>query len=315
MTKLFCDVGGTHVRFAYEQDDGSLSVPVKRLVSDYVSFTEAIRAYIHSQSIDPLAVTDFYFAFSNRNGWDVRPESIRAILPTAFIKQINDFEANAYGIAHAPEDSFQCLYKGIGQPPPHAEKAVIGVGTGLGFAFITAAGGIVPNHGGHIMPPIRNQSDLALFEWIKSHKNQKTISIIEDVLSGAGLHYIYQYLCKGAHCDVEFGSTEDIMVRGLDDRMVQNSLNIFHEMLGLVMHQVVGIRSAYGGVYLTGGMIDKLQIAGKLDVETMIEHVRLNTHPVVRKSIDSTNFYWVKDEYISLVGLQRYAALKPQSMG
>lgn len=311
MTKIFCDVGGTHIRFAYEQADGTLSAPRKTAVSDYQNFFEAIKSFTNAQSIDPVTVTDFYFAFSHRNGWDVNPNSIRAIIPTAFIKQINDFEANAYGIAHATPDHFECLYKGEGTPPPHAGKAVIGAGTGLGLAFITAAGEVVPNHGGHKLPPIRSQNDLDLYAFIRAHKKQDTISIIEDVVSGDGLFYTYLYLCQHMHCDVEFRSSADIMQRGLDDPIVKNALEIFHEMLGMFMHQAVGFNSAYGGVYLTGGMIDKLRLAGKLDIDRIVNHFHQYTHPVVRQDVNSTSVSWVNNEYISLSGLQHVARLKP----
>ena len=311
MTKLFCDVGGTHIRFAYEQADGTLSAPSKTAVSDYQNFVEAIRAFTNAQSIDPVTVTDFYFAFSHRNGWDVGSESIRAIVPTAKIKRINDFEANAYGIAHGTPDNFECLHKGVGTPPHHAGKAVIGVGTGLGLAFITAAGDVIPNHGGHIMPPIRSQNDLDVFAFIRSHKNQTTISIAEDLVSGDGLYYTYLYLCERMHCDAEFRSSADIIKRGLDDTIVKNALDIFHEMLGLVLHQAVAFNSSYAGVYLTGGMIDKLRLAGQLNVSRIIENFHQDTVKVVSDDAKATPLYWVNDEYISLSGLQHVARLNP----
>lgn len=304
MTKLFCDIGGTHIRFTHDMPDHSLAIPRKQRVAEYTNLVESIRAYVGAESIDPMAVTHFYFAFSNRNEWVTDADHIRAILPLAKILQVNDFEANAYGIAGAKPDSFELLYKGIGDPPRQSTKVVLGVGTGLGLAYITPEHHVLRTHGGHMLPPMISDEHRALFEYIQSQKTENLAPIYEDVVSGRGLFQTYLFLCKQNHFDPEFRSIEDIMMGGLDHPIVIQTLNIFHEILGLFIHHAVAFGYAYGGVYLTGGMIDKLRMADKLDIESIISTFHQRNVPIVVEHVKATPIYWVKDEYISLSGLQ-----------
>lgn len=305
MTKLFCDIGGTHIRFAHELNDQTLSVPRKQKVSTFEHLVDSIRAYVADESLDPMTITHFYFAFSHRNSWVTEADHIRAVLPLARIKQVNDFEANAYGIAHADQSSFEIVHQGVGTPPDQSTKVVLGVGTGLGLAYITSDQQVLRTHGGHMMPAIASDETRGLYDFIhQSRASSAMAAIYEDVVSGHGLFSIYLFLCKQNHFDPEFRSIEDIMAQGLDHPLVIQSLNIFHEMLGLFIHHAVAFGYAYGGVYLTGGMIDKLRLAGKLDTDSLLKTFHQNNVPIVKQHVQSTSIYWVKDEFISLSGLQ-----------
>jgi glucokinase len=304
MTKLFCDIGGTHIRFTHDMPDNLLAIPRKQRVLEYANLIESIRAYIAAESIDPMTVTHFYFAFSNRNEWVTDAAHIRAILPLAKILQVNDFEANAYGIAGAKPDSFELLYKGVSNPPSQSTKVVLGVGTGLGLAYITPENYVLRTHGGHMLPPMISDEHRGLYQFIGSHKSANLAPIYEDVVSGHGLFQTYLFLCKQNHFDPEFRSIEDIIIGGLDHPVVIQALNIFHEMLGLFIHHAVAFGYAYDGVYLTGGMIDKLRMADKLNIQSIISTFHQRNVPIVVEHVMATPIYWVKDEYISLSGLQ-----------
>jgi glucokinase len=304
MTKILCDIGGTHIRFTHSLASDEMLPPRKQKVSDYTNLVESLRSYIGIESIDPMAITHFYFAFSNRNSWITDAGHIRAILPLAHILQVNDFEANAHGIATAAPQSFEMMYQGVGIPPPQSNKVVLGVGTGLGLAYITPANHILRTHGGHMLPPMMSDEHCALFQFIAQKKEGQSAPIYEDIISGNGLYNTYLYLCQQSHFDAEFRSIESIMVNGLDHPVVRQALNIFHEMLGYFIHHAVAFGYAYGGVYLTGGMIDKLRMADKLDIKTILKTFHQNNVPIVVRDVESTKLYWVNDEFISLTGLQ-----------
>jgi glucokinase len=307
MTKLLCDIGGTHIRFVHELDDGSLSLPTKIKAVQFSNFIDSIREYLSQQFLDTLQITHFYFAKSGRSVFETDIQTLRGFLPTADIKEINDFEANAYGIALNYDGDVEILHQGTGTPPPFSNKAVMGVGTGLGLAYITHQNHVLRNHGGHMLPSLPYQDHRDLFAFLQTQKVKSKLHapIFEDAVSGRGLYDIYRYLCHVSHLDEEFRSIEDLMKRGLDHPVVVQALHMFHEMLGLFMHQAVAFGHAYGGVYLTGGMIDKLRLADKLDIRTILETFHQTMVDIVEKDVNATSIYWIKDEFISLKGLHR----------
>lgn len=303
MTILVCDIGGTHIRFSI----GNIPSPHKSRVDEHLHLQDAIQTFLQAQSTLPEDITAFYFAFSNRNEWNTDETILQQFLPNAKIRQINDFEANAYGVIQAEDTDLILLNKPNGDKVKQASKTVIGVGTGLGLAYICNFNGkphIQRSHGGHMLPA-RSPAHEGLYEYLSKQKNEALI--YEDILSGRGLYAVYAYLSEINYLDREYADIEMLMLHGKDNPVFQQALAIFYEMLGLFAHHAVAFGYAYDGIYLTGGVIDRLMLAELFKVEIFLSTFRQNNVPIVQHDVAATPIYWLKDEFISLRGLLKLA--------
>ncbi len=108
---------------------------------------------------------------------DVRTLGIRSA------QLVNDLEAAAAGIPFAPAASCHPLVQG--EAVPHRPQVVMGLGTGLGVAFVLPGGGIVSGEGGHA-PFAPACPELADFTEAFSATHSRPTEW-EDVLCGRGL--------------------------------------------------------------------------------------------------------------------------------
>ncbi len=140
MTVLLCDVGGTHIRFAVGSDGQMTCAPEKLRVDSHLSLEDAVGKYLLSQSIRAQDVTALYLAFSNRNSWKTEESMLRAVLPNAVLRQINDFEANALGLLTTETSDLTPLINAPGGIA-RAARAVIGCRHRAGACLYRGAGG------------------------------------------------------------------------------------------------------------------------------------------------------------------------------
>jgi glucokinase len=317
MTILLCDVGGTHVRFALDRGAGQLSPPHKLKVRDFDVLEDAIETFLSSQNILTNTLEFLYLAFSNRNEWQTTPDSLNRRFPALKVRQVNDFMANAYGIITAKSDDFLFFRSAQKIPSAESSRAVIGVGTGLGLAYLCQEQGrivVQRTHGGHMLCPAVTSLHKALFDYIQNSKTDGTVPIYEDALSGRGLYTIYKFLCAEYNISEEFDGVEQALVDGKEDKVFRESLNIFTGLLGLFAHQVLAFGHSYSGLYLTGGVLDKIIAAGLFDFSVFDQNLQQKLHPLVMTDVASTPIAWIKDEFISLRGLA-YLAQKDSTNG
>lgn len=310
MTILLCDVGGTHIRFASAEVNGTMCVPEKFRVDLHSSLQDAIARYLLANSILADSVTHLYLAFSNRNGWSTEKAMLETVLPKAVIMQVNDFEANAAGILEGKDNEFLELSPAQGASVPGASKVVLGVGTGLGLAYLMTEGHrsfIQRTHGGHMLPATATPEQQQIFSDLGKAKKDGTIPIYEDVLSGAGLFALYRLVCHRNHLNPEYHDVSDLLLSGGGDPIVKQTLEFWHEILGVFAHQAVAFGYSYGGIYLTGGMMDRLIGGGLFDLSSFLRGLRQKNVPIVVCDVMATPVYWVRDEFVSLRGLLRQA--------
>lgn len=312
MTILLCDIGGTHIRFAVSQPGSFMCQPEKLRVDRHHSLEDAIQRYLLSQSIAADDVDYLYLAFSDRNDWVREVAVLQTGLPRAGLRKIKDFEASAMGCLCAEEGDFERLYGDRAGHTEHASRVVLGVGTGLGVAYITGKPEhevVQRTHGGHMLPALPLPEHRDIFDALALERKDGFIPIYEDVLSGKGMFRLYRYLCQRSHLNPQYHDESDLLISGRDDPLVQMTLKFFHEILGVFTHQAVAFMYSYNGVYLTGGVIDRLKLAGLFDTETFLRSFHQANIPVVRSDVMATPVYWIRDEFVSLRGLLRQAQL------
>ncbi len=310
---LLCDVGGTHLRFAQSVAGRTAGSFRKDKVSAFPALEDAIKWYLRQEKLDAAHVTGFYLAFSNRNNWVVDPASLAAILPRAQFHQVNDFEANAYGVTQLGVADVQVLRPaGDVAPSPGSSACLLGPGTGLGLAYIVydSAGRplVQRTHGGHLIPPDFSDELRSMMQATQAIKGNDTMPIYENIATGPGLHRVYTVLCNRSGNAVQHADSHAIISNAADP-LCAEALRLFHEMLGGFAGQAASFGHSYKGVYMTGGIIDRIIEHGVFNAPAFFRYFTNNPVPVVAHDLDATPVYWVKDEFISLKGL---AALSGQ---
>lgn len=176
------------------------------------------------------------------------------------VRVVNDLAAGAYGVGLLGARDMLAIQPGkavAGEP-----QVVIGVGTGLGVAYLVTVDErvhVVPGEGGHVgfSPTSVVQRELAsaLFA---AHGRVEA----EQVVSGRGLCNIYEFLRRQ---DTSVGVmdaptpawiSEGAMTRG--DATCRSALELMVECLGNIAGDHALAAMARGGVYIVGGVAAKI---------------------------------------------------------
>ncbi len=304
MVRLVVDIGGTYMRLALSENGESfVSDPQKIKTDQFLSFEDSLLRFVQTEKYNQQDIASISVAKSGQNKWEVDETIVTKSFPCAQFAIVNDFEANAMGLVHVAPD--ELIHLGGKKLAPDAvlPRAVIGSGTGLGLAYIGRNGDVQATHGGHMRPALISPDQIDLFTDLQYFKTDGTIPIYEDALSGNGVLNIYKILSGRRHLDCEYHDTHHMLSEGRNNPLVQMTLKYYHEILGQFAHQVVAFGGAYGGLFLTGGVTDRLMGHGLFDKDSFFAGFYQKNVPVVQADVLSTPVFWVKDEFISLKGL------------
>ena len=194
--------------------------------------------------------------------WTVDGDAIARRFGLKHVRVVNDLAAAARGVEFlAPREMLTIQ---SGKAEPGAPRVVMGVGTGLGVAYLVTDmhGGVhvVPGEGGHtgFSPGTVEQLELwrALFV---SHGRVE----VEDVVSGRGMSNVYEFMRRQG--DAPVGAAEGLQpaeivdaATGRGDHTSQAALELFVECMGNVAGDHALACLARGGVYITGGVAAKI---------------------------------------------------------
>lgn len=228
---------------------------------------------------------------------------------------VNDLAMAAYGIDQLGSRDFHSLQPG--RSVADAPRVVLGVGTGLGVAYLVRRAPaaarrasdllVLPGEGGHcgFSPSSARQADL----WNDLFARQGRVES-EQVVSGVGLTNIYEHLVGSGECPV--GETKrpepawisaGAIERGDPGCML--ALDIFTECLGNIAGEHAVALMAEGGVYLVGGISAKLAASLKGDVF----RAAFCAKGVFSSALMRIPVRAVTNERLSLLGAARLAAL------
>ena len=191
------------------------------------------------------------------HAWSVDGDAIARRFSIPKVTVENDLAATAHGIDLLGASQMVTIQPGkasAGDP-----RVVIGVGTGLGIAYLIPDGGgfrAIPGEGGHagFAPATAAQLDL----WQAIHAQCGRVSA-EDIVSGRGLPSIHATLC-GKPVLSQRDITAEQVAAAADggDACAIQTLELFSECLGNVAGDHALALLARGGVYLAGGVVVKL---------------------------------------------------------
>lgn len=180
---------------------------------------------------------------------------------------LNDLEAMAHGMLILNPQETESLNAG-GSPRTKATMALIAAGTGLGEAILFWDGAryhVAPSEGGHADFAPNSDLEIELLRYLRASYLHVSY---ERVLSGPGLHAIYQFIrdTKGNEPTwlaerLTVGDPAAIIaevgLEGTAEICVQ-ALELFTSIYGAEAGNLALKTMALGGVYLGGGIAPKL---------------------------------------------------------
>ena len=264
---LIGDIGGTNARFAVVADPASEPVyfPVVQ-TADFPTIDDAIAASLSGQSTgrpnsavlavagpvegDEIPLTNC--------PWIVKPKEMSSRLGLSDIVVLNDFEAQALAVIALGEEHMEKI--GGGTPEEGAPRVVLGPGTGLGVAGLIPFQGRwlpVPGEGGHMDIGPRTPRDFEVFPHIE--KLEGRISG-EQILSGRGLVHVYRAVATASGVDARLTSPAEVTAAALEhsDPIAEEALTLFATCLGRTAGDLALVFMSQGGVFLTGGIAQKI---------------------------------------------------------
>ena len=264
---LIGDIGGTNARFAILVD--AYAEPKEFPIvatADFATIDEAIQTQILDRtSVQPksavLAIAgpiDGDEIPLTNCPWVVRPKVMATSLGLKDIILLNDFEAQALAVVALGEEHMVRIGGGVAEPA--AGRVVLGPGTGLGVAGLVHARGTwipVPGEGGHMDLGPRSPRDFEVFPNIERIEGRISG---EQILCGRGLVNLYRAIAKTDGVEPRFTTPAEITAAGLDksDPIAVETIEIFCICLGRVAGDLALVFMSKGGVYLTGGIAQKI---------------------------------------------------------
>jgi len=322
-TVLAADVGGTKTHLALFEIQNKKLVSIKDQVyptSDQDSFVKAIREFHGDKSstidcaclgvagpVEDDKVRGVNFA------WEIDAKKLEKQLVIKKVLLINDLVANAFGLSALDEKDLKILKKGEGDA---GNAAIISPGTGLGEAGMFWDGTKYhpyATEGGHCSFSPSDEVDIELLKYLKT---KMTHVSWEQVISGQGIHHIYQFLRKFRDVNEPNWLTKEfekedpaiaISAAALEkkDPVCEETMQLFLKYLSIEAAQLALKAKATGGIYIGGGIVPK--ILGLIDEEKFyttfisfgrMEHL-LKTIPV----------HIVLNDKTALMGAAYYAAM------
>jgi glucokinase len=268
---LVADIGGTHARFGLSRPPG-LAVTDVRVVrcADYPRLQDAAASYLRElasaggeakPSRACLAVAGPVTGDSVRmtnHPWEISGAEFRASLGLSGLTLLNDFEAIALALpALGPGESSAIGNEVAGNA--RQPMAVIGPGTGLGVALCVPSDNqwvAVATEGGHVTAVATDDFEADVL--CSARSDFEHVSC-ERLLSGVGLPVLYRAVARVRGAPLLNLSGEQVTRGALDsDPTCVATLDTFFAMLGTFAGNVALTCGARGGVFVAGGIAQKL---------------------------------------------------------
>ena len=303
---LLCDMGGTHARFAKFVEHGEYTDFKKYRLHDFSSFEDIVQKYIDDTNSSfqnarfavartPQNGVISYKRFAGDPDYKIDFNTIKTQFKWDNLITLNDLEAGAHGARILDAEQSQILI------PSKTEnindhRILISVGTGVGHAGIMNDQ-ILRTAGGHFFPVTVTEEHRKVETFIRDKKDKSVALIMEDFVSARGLRMITEYVTGQNNEDLSNAEFMDHLKNHPD------ASRFFFEFLGLHAQNIVSVTGFYGGVYLTGGVIDTL-IHHKLDSwDAFAIYFCPAMVPVVRDRLNSTPINYVLHDELPLLGL------------
>lgn len=194
--------------------------------------------------------------------WTLDGNALTHALNTSAVRLLNDVEATAHGVLVLDAEETEVVH---GEARDHGTKVLVAPGTGLGEAVLYWDGDqyhALPSEGGHASFAPTSDLEIDLLRYLRTSYLHVSF---ERVLSGDGLHAIYQFLRDTKKNEPTWFAERlptgdppaliaDAGLNGKPDICVQ-ALDVFVSILAGEAGNCALKTLARGGVYLGGGIV------------------------------------------------------------
>jgi glucokinase len=328
------DIGGTSTRLAlFDVAGGKLQPLVQQKYSsrEHAGLDEIVLAFVAAQKnaiTRPIQFAGFGIAGPVRNGkvqasnlpWLVDAAKLAAEVKIPRVHLLNDLEANAHGIAELGSNDFVTL--NAGQDDHSGNAAIISAGTGLGEAGIYFDGKELHPfacEGGHsdFSPQDDLETDLVLYLRKRFVQSSHDHVSWERVLSGPGLHNIYDFLRDTGRgretpelaAALKAGDPSAVISKaGLEGscEICAQALNLFVSFYGAEAGNLALKIMSTRSVYIGGGIAPK--IISKLKEPTFMTAFLAKGR--LRSVMQMMPVHVIMNDQTALLGSARFAAVK-----
>lgn len=263
---LVADIGGTNARFALVDERMQPFSEATLRCADYPTLTDAVHAYLasigawrpHAAAFAvATAVTGDSVRLTNSD-WAFSTEQVRRQAGLDRLLVLNDFTALAYALPFIAATELRQV--GGGTAVPNSTMGVIGPGTGLGVSGLIPSGNHwipLQGEGGHssFSPADARETEILNILW-REHPHVS----VERLVSGMGMPYLHQAIAQlegHAYCPL---TPAELTTGALQQRdpLCIAVLEAFCAMLGSAAGNLALTLGARGGVYIGGGIVQKL---------------------------------------------------------
>lgn len=307
---ILADIGGTFARFAPVLDAYSFGEVRKYRVEDFETAQQALEKFCAEQNLQNkgalrIATAGYeeggVWKFVNHNKWEMGIKDLNAAGWDVQMV-LNDFEAATWSLPALGDDEKKALREGKGASD---SLCLLGPGTGLGLGYMHNANTkpfVQKTHGGHIAAAAISEEQALVIQTINRLNRGKKVTVFENLVSGPGLYNLYAACCLMAGKIRRFAEVEQI-IEFRDDPEVIQAMRLFHEFLGIFSAGAVVSGNAYGGLYLTGGVLERLAAAGLFDLESFYRFFDLQFVDSVRRDLAATPIFFITIPNPALKGL------------
>jgi glucokinase len=195
--------------------------------------------------------------------WSFSVQTLRQCLGFTTLDVINDFAAIAMAIPHLRGADLCTIGPEISRAPGQAGSgrfAILGPGTGLGVAGLRFHGGepiVIESEAGHIGFAPHTAYEIEVLQVLRRHYPRVSA---ERLISGAGLANVYAAVCAIEKIPAVLTSPEAITAEADRDRDSPGAraVGLLCGMLGSFAGDMALAFSAWDGIYLTGGVTERL---------------------------------------------------------
>jgi glucokinase len=320
---LAADVGATNARlglFEFAKQRLTPTVVSKYQNRDYKSFDAILDAFLGTTPKVTSAcfgiagpVLEGKVHLTNLN-WIIDQRECESRLGTN-VTLLNDMEATGYGISQLRPGDLLTLNPGV--PDENASAALIAAGTGLGESALQCNGRgriPVPAEAGHADFAPNNDLESELLMYLRKRFGHVSW---DRVLSGPGLHLIYEFL-RDTGRGVENSEVAKKIRTGdpgavISQAALENecelcvrALNIFASIYGSESGNMALRYLARAGVYLGGGIAPKIRT--KLTDGNFMKAFAAKGR--MKAMLELVPVYVILNDQAALLGAAHYAAKK-----
>lgn len=311
MNCLIGDIGGTNCRLAtWNSQTNAIEHRVAYPTAQFKDLTAAVSHFKAEFGIRDFdngcvaianPINGDLISMTNAS-WSFSIKETQQKLKLKNFTLINDWESIAYGLHTLPPDSLKTLIRQENTSKIEENPCLLaGVGTGLGAALL-----IPDQHGrsisiageaGHMTYAPTTDIDIEIFQHLRSQFGHVSF---ERLLSGPGLENIRNALESITQTTSQADSAAEIVAAAQNktDRISVQTLNIFTRTLGCFVGNLMLALNANGGIYLGGGVLQK--IGSSFCCDTL--HEGLTNKGRLTSALSKVPVYLITDETAALRG-------------